>query len=349
MARFSLFAAAAAFTSLMSVAGAQPASSSAQAESLFRQARQLLDAGKVAEACAMFESSQKVSPATTTLFAAASCREKNGQLATAWGLFVEVQRETRNSSDTTDKQLGQLAGQNATKLEARLSQLTIAVSAAASSIPVLEVKLNGDTVIAGEWNHPLPLDGGTYQVTARAPGRREWSQSVTIKNEKDQQTVTVPALDASPTTVATTSTTATTPPPTGTGTTATTPPPTTTAQAGGNGEESGEADTGAPATHRNLTLPIAFGAGTVALAGVAVGFELWGEHINNQAKTASTDTDRINLWHSANWHRYVAEGAGIAGVASLGAAIFFYFHQSSVEVAPTATGHSGGVSLSGRF
>jgi len=52
----------------MRTAAAQ--SAGAQAEVMFREARVLLEAGKVAEACAAFESSQKLKPATSTLITA---------------------------------------------------------------------------------------------------------------------------------------------------------------------------------------------------------------------------------------------------------------------------------------
>jgi hypothetical protein len=72
---------------------AQPAG--AQAEVLFRQGRDLMAAGKIVEACGAFAESQKLEPAVTTLLNLASCREKNNNLASAWGLFLEAERETR--------------------------------------------------------------------------------------------------------------------------------------------------------------------------------------------------------------------------------------------------------------
>ena len=73
-----------------SAAFAQPAS--AQAEVLFRQGRDLMAAGKVAEACSAFDESQRLEPEITTLLNVAACREKLGQLATAWGLFLDAAR-----------------------------------------------------------------------------------------------------------------------------------------------------------------------------------------------------------------------------------------------------------------
>jgi hypothetical protein len=76
---------------------------------LFRQGRDLLAAGKVAEACSAFEESQKLEPAVTTLFNLAGCREKLGQFATAWGLFLDTARQTRSAADAASQQLHDVA------------------------------------------------------------------------------------------------------------------------------------------------------------------------------------------------------------------------------------------------
>ena len=176
-----------------SAAPASAQSASAQAETLFRQAKDLFDAGKIADACAAFDSSQKLDPQLTTLFSLATCREKNGQLATAWGLFVEDQRQARNATDAASQQWGELSAAAAARLEPKLSKLTITVSPE-HAIAGLEVRREADIVDAGAWNHPLPIDGGTYKITARAPGHDEWTTTVTVKPDSDTQAIEVPAL-----------------------------------------------------------------------------------------------------------------------------------------------------------
>src|SRR3954466_12769231 len=90
-----------------SAALAQPAG--AQAEVLFRQGRDLLTAGKVAEACSAFEESEKLQPAVTTRLNLAGCREKLGELATAWGMFLDAARDTRSATDAASQQLHDVA------------------------------------------------------------------------------------------------------------------------------------------------------------------------------------------------------------------------------------------------
>ena len=75
------------------VAAAQPTTASAEADTLFDQGRSLMEAGKIAEACAAFDASQKLSPAVSTLLNLARCREQNQQLATASGLYRDAERQ----------------------------------------------------------------------------------------------------------------------------------------------------------------------------------------------------------------------------------------------------------------
>jgi len=165
-------------------------SASVQAQSLFDEGRKLFQAGKLAEACAAFESSQKLDPAITTLLNLADCREQNHQLATAWGTFVDANRMAR---DKNNDKLARVASNHAKKLEPRLSKLTISVPAD-HQVAGLEVLRGSDPVNPASWNHALPIDGGTYTITARAPGHAPWSVTKTIKVESDAQAVEIPKL-----------------------------------------------------------------------------------------------------------------------------------------------------------
>src|SRR4051812_36968240 len=176
-------------------APAHAQSSGAQAETLFRQGKDLMAKGQIADACAAFDASQKLDPNIATLLNQAACREKNGQLATAWGLFLDAERQTRSATDSQNQQHHQTAAAKATKLEPRLSTLSITVPPE-SRVAGLEVLRGGDPVDPGAWNRALPVDGGTYRITARAPGNAEWSSTVTVGNEHDVKTIETPRLRA---------------------------------------------------------------------------------------------------------------------------------------------------------
>ncbi|MEO8703084.1 MAG: hypothetical protein ABI867_23770 [Kofleriaceae bacterium] len=141
--------------------------------------------------------SQKLDPAVTTAINLGDCRERSGQLATAWGVFVEAARQVRDATDEKSRLLLQVAESRAAKLEPRLSKLTVDVPAS-HRVAGLEVRRDtiGTRVLidAGAWGRALPLDAGTYTIVARAPGRDDWSTSVTIGAEADAKIIAVPML-----------------------------------------------------------------------------------------------------------------------------------------------------------
>jgi hypothetical protein len=329
---------AAVIAGLAATAGAQSAST--QAQSLFDEGRRLMKAGKVTEACAAFESSQKLDPAVTTLLNLATCRETNKQYATAWGLFADANRAARAASN--DK-LAKVATSHAKKLEPRLSKLTITV-AADRQVTGLVITRGNDPVDPASFNHALPIDGGTYTITAKAPGRVTWTASKTIKVEGDNQTLEVPMLAPDPKApvarVEPRPTTPTPPPATVTGTADIRPNP---------------ARQAAPRGHSNL-VPIAVGAGALVLGGAALGFHLSGNSQYDKAKAEMEDQQRRDdLERSANNRRYVAEALGVAAIGAAGVAVFLYVrgrgeHRSdATAIAPVASPTMAGLALSGSF
>ena len=163
----------------------------AQAEALFEQGKKLMETGRTAEACDAFETSQRIDAAVTTLLNIAACREKNGQLATAWGVFVDVERQTRGSTSLVP--LHDVAAKRSSALEPRLSKLTIA---AASPPDRLTITRDGARVERATWSFALPVDGATYSIVAQAPGYVEWRSTVEVAREGANVVVHVPALVA---------------------------------------------------------------------------------------------------------------------------------------------------------
>jgi hypothetical protein len=290
----------------------------AQAETLFRQGRDLMAAGKLPEACSAFAESEKLEPAVTTLLNLAGCREKNHQIATAWGLFLEAERQTREATNAADRQLHDVAKKRAAALEPRTSKLEIDVPDA-SKVDHLEIKRGDDPVDSGAWGRALPVDGGTYTISASAQGFETWSTQITLAAEKDSKKVDVPKLVALP--------------PQSTPAPIATPVP---------------VDRGVHATVHvapSRTLPIAVGAGAVVLLGGALGSDLWGDSTYNAAKAEMTSQSRRDsLYDSANTKRYAAIGLGVGGVAAAGVAVWLFLRPGShqdeqaVRVVPTHNG-----------
>ncbi len=168
---------------------------SPQAEALFRDGKQLMKEGKLAEACAAFEGSERAEHNVATVLSLADCREKNHQYASAWALFLQADSQTR--SDPSKAALNTTSKRRAHALESRLSYLTINVPDE-SRIPDLIVTRDGAPVDPAEWNRSIPADGGSHVIAGKAPGHESWSTTVTLQPESDKQSVEVPRFKALP-------------------------------------------------------------------------------------------------------------------------------------------------------
>jgi hypothetical protein len=108
-------------------------------------------------------------------------------------LFLDAARQTAARTEAKSQRMHRVARSRADRLHPQLSTLRIDVPAAHVT-EGLEVLRNGVIVAKASWNEVLPIDGGTYLISARAPGRVEWSETVTIATERDAKIVHVPVL-----------------------------------------------------------------------------------------------------------------------------------------------------------
>lgn len=177
---------------LLAVGSGQAVAQSAEAEVLFRDGKKLMAKGQYAEACLAFEGSFKKDPVATTLLNLADCREKNGQLASAWGHFVEAARLARGQGA-----IEKSAQDRADALEPKLSYLVVAVPDDVR-VEGLVIKRDGAPMDPAEWNRKMPIDGGRHTVEARAPAHEPWSTSVEVGTSGDEKSLTVPAFRAMP-------------------------------------------------------------------------------------------------------------------------------------------------------
>jgi hypothetical protein len=164
------------------------AADKAAAESLFNAGKELMDAGQYAEACLKFGESHDAEPSVGALLNLALCNQKLGKTASAWAHYREAAVIAGRLNDG-ERRRG--AEQLAAELEGKLSKLTVDVSVRHDG---MTVHRNGEPVSA--LGSPLPVDPGTYQISASAPGRAPWSTNVTIGANAAQETVLVPELSA---------------------------------------------------------------------------------------------------------------------------------------------------------
>jgi len=325
-----------ALISVATLAIAAPAiaqNNEAEAEQLFRDGKRLMQEGKYADACSAFEASNRVAAATTTLLNLADCREKNGQLATAWVTYLEVERKTR--ADKKQQSVTKVAKERAAKIEPRLSYLTISVPRE-SLIDGLELTRNGAALDEGVWNRAVPIDGGTYVVGGRAPGHEQWSTTVTVPNENGHVSVDVPKFKEVEKLVA---------------------------GAGSDDEDDDGVVDDAERSSFTGRRKIALGVGAVSLVAVGAGIAL-----GVQAKSLEDDAFMLcesspcpdaaeanSLGDRAERRALYANiSFGVAAIAAAGAAVLWFTgaaedHPSMTAVAPVVTPSFAGVDVAVRF
>jgi hypothetical protein len=305
---------------------------SPQAEALFRDGKQLMKDGKLAEACLAFEGSERADHNVATLLSLADCREKNHQYASAWALFLQADSQTR--TDPSKAVLNKTAKTRALALEPRMSYLTINVPDE-SRIAELVVTRDGAPVDQAEWNRSIPADGGDHVIAGKAPGHESWSTTVTLKPEADKQSVEVPRFKALPEIV-------------------NKPAQNAAAAAQLRAEEP------SPLTTRRK-IGIGVAAGGVAAAGVAIYFGLDARNLRTEAVatcppsacTPAAATDAQDKNDRARSHALYANlGFGVAGAAVAAGVVLWFIGKpespSAVAVAPQV-GATNGLAITGRF
>lgn len=179
---------------LSGTAWGQTAADKAAADTLFNEGKRLITAGEIETACGKFEASLARFPQLGAQLALASCYEKLGRTASAWGEFRAAASTARRASD---EQRQRFAEERAATLESRLSRLVIKVESG-YRIDGLEVKRDGAALPPAELDLPVPVDPGDHVVEASAPGWVAWSTKVSVAAVPGVVEVIVPALGKAP-------------------------------------------------------------------------------------------------------------------------------------------------------
>lgn len=177
----------------MPLAHAQNAANKAAADALFGEGKKLIQSGDTEGACAKFEASLERLPQLGAQLALASCYEKLGKTASAWGQFRVAAVAAGKARDAQRQRLAQERG---AALEAKLSKLVIKTEPG-YRIDNLSVKRDGEDVALAELGTPVPVDPGEHSVEAAAPGWVAWSTKIAV-SEPGVVEVVVPALGKAP-------------------------------------------------------------------------------------------------------------------------------------------------------
>src|SRR5439155_21955242 len=89
------------------------------ADDAFKRGHDLMDAGKLAEACAAFEVSLQLDFQYGTLYNLATCEERRGHIAAAWRMYKRLAAEDTNSAR------GAHAGELAASLSPRVPRIIL--------------------------------------------------------------------------------------------------------------------------------------------------------------------------------------------------------------------------------
>jgi tetratricopeptide (TPR) repeat protein len=173
-------------------AAAQPAANTALAEQLFNEGRDLGKANNWAQACPKFEQSLRYDPALGTRLNLATCYEKIGRLASAWGEYRQAADLAAKTGDTKRRAY---ALERASALEPRIPRLVIAGPKTAP--PGLVVQRDGTPIDVSLLGTALFVDPGRHEVTASAPGFAPFEGSITVA-EATSETLTVAELVPQP-------------------------------------------------------------------------------------------------------------------------------------------------------
>ena len=290
---------------------ARPAlAQSAEAEALFNDGDKLVTSGQLAEACEAFEASNRIEPRAGTLLRLGECREQVHQLAAAWSAYKDSLTRVK------DPHKKQLAEAKVAELEPRLSYLIISVPDE-SRVDGLVITRNGKPLDPGLWNRAVPVDGGSYRISGKAPGHEEWWAIIEVPIEHGKSSVDVPKFKELAKLVV--------------------------------HQAADETHTGGLTARRKLAIGVG-GAGLAALAaGIVLGTQA---HSRQNAAFALCPDPATPCGDAARADTLVSEGHsraleaniayGVAGAAVIGAAVLWYLgapHRSSgVAIVPTTNG-----------
>lgn len=293
-------------------ARAQSTSDKMLAQSLFDEARSLVEQGRYAEACPKFAESQRLDPGGGTLLNLALCHEKDGKTATA---YTELDDALSVAIKDGRKDREQIAREHLAALGPRIPHIVVKVK---EESPGFEVHVDGTVVRRPAYGVPAGVDPGRHVVEAFAPGRATFREEIALR-EGEQKEVVVPPLAALPSEA---------------------PPP-----------SSGDTASKAPRTESNPLYTAALGLGAAGIVVGGVAASVWGLAAISRSSNCIEDrkycnSDGLSAWDREKtwaWIATIGGGVGLVGMVSL----IFIPQRVPVKgsIEPVPGGAVAGVSL----
>lgn len=172
--------------------GQTPADPSAVklADQRFSEALAMMDAKRYAEACALFEESQRLAPASGTLLNLADCYQQLGRLAKASETFHEAHQQALRTGNIARQQVAQK------RMEALIPRLAHVVVSVPNAAPGLSVSLDGVDLPRTHWAKPKAVDPGDHVIRVTAPGRQPREFALPALAAGAAKTLEIPPLES---------------------------------------------------------------------------------------------------------------------------------------------------------
>lgn len=170
-----------------------------QVLTLYNQGKELLDAGKTAEACQAFESAKRLDfTAINLILRLGDCYERLGRTASAYSQYQQAASVAAAAKDARQS----TAEERVAAVEPRLARLAVVlapgyISSVGSAGPASVVVRRDGEIVAGDKldGKPAPVDPGSYTFEAAAPGKKTWTATREI-TPGASVIVDIPALEA---------------------------------------------------------------------------------------------------------------------------------------------------------
>lgn len=144
------------------------------ADSLFREAVRLAEAGSYSEAITKFEASYSLDPARGTLLGLAMALERHGRAATALARYQELRELSTAAGDTAR---AEAARAGILRVQPNLAFIQVTLAGEHADV---EVTLNDLQLPRGALDTKLPVDPGTHSVRARMSGTPVYGRSLIV-------------------------------------------------------------------------------------------------------------------------------------------------------------------------
>jgi len=160
------------------------------AQALFEQAMNEMDAGQFATACKKLEEVTRLVPdGVGGKYALGECYERLGKLASAWTQFSFAQQVATRLGQT---ERAEGARGKAESLKPKLATLTVSVPASLASVQGISIVRDGVELREPQWGTPLYVDAGQHEVVVTASGYSTWKKRVEVLTDGAKAKFSVP-------------------------------------------------------------------------------------------------------------------------------------------------------------